>query len=184
MIKHKAIPQGYMTVGEVAKKMGVTVRTLQYYDKEGLLSPSAESEGGRRLYTDKDLITLHQIMSLKSLGFSLDDIKQRLFSLETPTDVANALSEQANAIRKKIEQLTVSLTAVEQLKTEVLQMQTVNFKKYADIIVNLQMKNEFYYLIKHFDDDTLDHIRNQFDKESGLDFINRFNRLSDEIVQL
>lgn len=71
MEKQKAIPEGYMTVGEAAKKMGVTVRTLQYYDKEGLFSPSAESEGGRRLYTDKDLITLHQILSLKSLGFSL-----------------------------------------------------------------------------------------------------------------
>ena len=141
MAKYRAIPQGFMTVGEVAKKMGVTVRTLQYYDKEGLLSPSAESEGGRRLYTDKDLITLHQIISLKSLGFSLDDIKERLISL-------------------------------------------VNFKKYADIIVNLQMKNDSYYLIKRFDDDTLDHIRSQFDKESGLDFMDRFNRLSDEIVQL
>lgn len=95
MAKYRAIPQGFMTVGEVAKKMGVTVRTLQYYDKEGLLSPSAESEGGRRLYTDKDLITLHQIISLKSLGFSLDDIKERLISLETPADVANALTEQA-----------------------------------------------------------------------------------------
>ena len=80
MAKYRAIPQGFMTVGEVAKKMGVTVRTLQYYDKERLLSPSAESEGGRRLYTDKDLITLHQIISLKSLGFSLDDIKERLIS--------------------------------------------------------------------------------------------------------
>ena len=101
MEKHKAIPQGYMTVGEVAKKMGVTVRTLQYYDKEGLLSPSAESEGGRRLYTDKDLVTLHQIMSLKSLGFSLDDIKQCLISLETPADVANALTGQADNKTKK-----------------------------------------------------------------------------------
>ena len=184
MAKHRAIPQGYMTVGEVAKKIGVTVRTLQYYDKEGLLSPSAESEGGRRLYTDKDLVTLHQIMSLKSLGFSLDDIKQRLIYLETPTDVANALTEQANDIRGKIEQLTASLTAIEQLKAEVLQMRTVNFKKYADIIVNLQMKNDSYYLIKRFDDDTLDHIRSQFDKESGLDFIEKFILLSDEIVQL
>jgi len=184
MAKYRAIPPGFMTVGEVAKKMDVTVRTLQYYDKEGLLSPSAESEGGRRLYTDKDLITLHQITSLKSLGFSLDDIKQHLISLETPTDVANALTEQAKDIRKKIEQLTASLKAIEQLKTEVLQMQTVNFTKYADIIVNLQMKNDSYYLIKRFDDDTLDHIRSQFDKESGLDFMDRFNRLSDEIVQL
>lgn len=184
MSKYRAIPQGFMTVGEAAKKMGVTVRTLQYYDKEGLLSPSAESEGGRRLYTDKDLITLHQIISLKSLGFSLDDIKGRLTSLETPDDVANALTEQADDIRQKIEQLQASLSAIEQLKAEVLQMQTVNFKKYADIIVNLQMKNDSYYLIKRFDDDTLDHIRSQFDKESGLDFMDRFNRLSDEIVQL
>ena len=184
MAKYRAIPDGYMTIGEVAKKMRITVRTLQYYDKEGLLSPSAESEGGRRLYTDKDLVTLHQILSLKSLGFSLDDIKRRLISLETPTDVAAALTEQADSIREKIEQLTASLTAIEQLKTEVLQMRTVNFKKYADIIVNLQIKNDSYYLIKRFDDDMLDHIRNQFDRESGLDFMDRFNRLSDEIVQL
>ena len=53
--------QGYMTVGQVAKKMNVTVRTLQYYDREGLLSPSAESHGGRRLYSDHDVIKLHQI---------------------------------------------------------------------------------------------------------------------------
>ncbi len=183
MAKYKVIPQGFMTVGEVAKKIGVTVRTLQYYDKEGLLSPSAESEGGRRLYTDKDLIILHQIISLKSLGFSLDDIKHRLISLETPSDVANALTGQADGIREKIEQLTASLTAIEQLKEEVLQMQTVNFKKYADIIVNLQMKNDSYYLIKRFDDNTLDYIRNRFDKESGLDFMDRFNRLSDEIIE-
>ncbi|MCI8787292.1 MAG: MerR family transcriptional regulator [Eubacterium sp.] len=184
MAKHRAIPPGFMTVGEAAKKIGVTVRTLQYYDKEGLLSPSAESEGGRRLYTDKDLVMLHQIISLKSLGFSLDDIKHRLMSLETPTDVAAALTEQADSIREKIEQLTASLAAIEQLREEVLQMQTVNFKKYADIIVNLQMKNDSYYLIKRFDDDTLDHIRHRFDKESGLNFMDRFNRLSDEMIEL
>ena len=104
--------------------------------------------------------------------------------METSADVANALTEQADDIRQKIEQLQASLSAIEQLKAEVLQMQMVNFKKYADIIVNLQMKNDSYYLIKRFDDDTLDHIRSQFDKESGLDFMDRFNRLSDEIVQL
>lgn len=70
---------------------------------------------------------LHQIIALKSLGFSLDDIKNRLIPLETPNDVATALTEQADSIREKIEQLTASLTAIEQLKKEVLQMQTVNF---------------------------------------------------------
>ena len=184
MAKLRAIPEGYMTVGKAAKKMGVTVRTLQYYDREGLLHPSAESDGGRRLYTDKDLVLLHQIISMKSLGFSLTDIKERLISLKTPDDVANALTEQADAIRINIKQLKDSLAAIEQLKTEVLQMQTVNFKKYADIIVNLQMKNESYSLIKRFDDDTLDRIRSRFDKKSGVDFMDRFNRLSDEIILL
>ena len=184
MTKYRAIPPGFMTVGEIAKKMGVTIRTLQYYDKEGLLTPSAESEGGRRLYTDKDLLMLNQIISLKSLGFSLEDIKGRLFPLETSEEVANALSEQAEDIRKKIEKLKASLSAIEQLKAEVLQIQTVNFKKYADIIVNLQMQNDSYSLIKRFDDDTLDHIRSRFDKKSGSNFMDRFNRLSDEIMQL
>ena len=184
MTKYRAIPPGFMTVGEIAKKMGVTIRTLQYYDKEGLLTPSSESEGGRRLYTDKDLLLLNQIISLKSLGFSLEDIKGRLFPLETPEEVAYALTEQAEDIRKKIEKLKASLSAIEQLKEEVLQIQTVNFKKYADIIVNLQMQNDSYSLIKRFDDDTLDHIRSRFDKKSGSNFMDRFNRLSDEIMQL
>lgn len=184
MAKHRTIPFGFMTVGEVAKKMGVTVRTLQYYDKKGLLSPSAESEGGRRLYTDKDLVILHQIIALKSLGFSLDDIKHRLISLETPPDVATALTEQADSLRDKIKQLRASLTAIEQLREEVLQMQTVNFKKYADIIINLQMENDSYHLIKRFDDDTLDHIRHRFNKESSLEFMDQLNRLSDEIIEL
>lgn len=176
--------QGYMTVGQVAKKMNVTVRTLQYYDREGLLSPSAESHGGRRLYSDQDVIKLHQILSLKHLGFSLDEIKNHLVSLNTPADVADALAGQADAIREKIETLTQSLKEIEALRAEVLQMQYVNFKKYADIIVNLQMKNDFYWLIKHFDDQTLDHIRTRFDRKSGMDFMERFTRLQDKAIQL
>lgn len=184
MSNEKNNSHGYMTVGEVAKKMGVTVRTLQYYDKEGLVSPSSISEGGRRLYSDKDLILLHQILSLKSLGFSLDDIKNKLPSLDTPQDVAKILSNQAADIKNKIQSLEKTLSSIEQLKSEVLQMQSVDFKKYADIIVNLQMENEYYYLIKKFDDDVLDHVRNQFTKDSGLDFLARFNHLSDELLKL
>ena len=163
MDKHKAIPQGYMTVGEVAKKMDVTVRTLQHYDREGLLSPSAMSEGGRRLYTDKDIVKLHQILSLKHLG---------------------VLTEQAAAVKQKIDSLSESLRELEVLREEVLQMQSVDFKKYADIIVNLQMKNDFYWLIKHFDDQTLDHIRSHYDKDSGKAFMDTFMQLQDEAIRL
>lgn len=50
-----------MTIGKVAQKIGVTVRTLQYYDKERLFTLFAKSEGGRRLYTDRDLVMLSQL---------------------------------------------------------------------------------------------------------------------------
>ena len=83
-----------LTVGQLAKEMDVTVRTLQYYDKEGLLKPSQKSEGGRRLYTDKDIVKLHKILSLKYLGFSLDKIKDNLFSLDDPIEVAKILEQQ------------------------------------------------------------------------------------------
>mgnify|MGYP000597511814 FL=1 len=76
--------------------------------------------------------------------------------------------EQAVTVRQKIEALSESLQELEALRTEVLQMQSVDFKKYADIIVNLQMKNNFYWLIKHFDTQMLDHIRGHFNRESGI----------------
>ncbi|MCB6203118.1 MerR family transcriptional regulator [Extibacter muris] len=184
MEKYRAIPQGYMTVGEIAKKMGITVRTLQHYDREGVLSPSSVSAGGRRLYTDKDIVKLHQILSLKHLGFSLDDIKNRLISMDTPAEVADALAKQAAAVREKIDRLSESLRELDLLQKEVLQMKSVDFKKYADIIVNLQMQNDYYWLIKHFDDQMLDHIRKRFDMESSTAFMQKFMSLQEKAVQL
>lgn len=180
----KGMPQDYMTVGEAAKRMGVTVRTLQYYDQVGLLSPTAQSEGGRRLYTYQDLVCLHQILSLKQLGFSLDDIKNRLIPLDTPDEVAKVLEGQAASVERKIQELSESLTQLQALREEVLQMQTVDFKKYADIIVNLQMNNEYYWLIKHFDEETMDHIRTHFDQETGLAFMERFVHMQDQAAAL
>ena len=167
MEKYRAIPEGYMTVGEIAKKMNVTVRTLQYYDKEGVLSPSAESDGGRRLYTQKDIVKLHQIQSMKYLGFSLEDIKTRIPSIETPEEVSNLLIEQARGIRKKVKSLQDVLISIEKLNAEVLQMRTVDWEKYANILVLLQAKNDSYWMLKHLDDQVLSRIQSRFDDESA-----------------
>jgi len=185
MEKHKTIPQGYMTVGEVAKKMNSTVRTLQYYDRTGVLSPSAKSEGGRRLYTDKDIVILHQIQSMKYLGFSLGDIKNRLIPLDTPDEMAALLTEHATVMREKIAILSESLQTIELLKNEVLQMQSVDFEKYAAIIVSLQMKNEYYNLIKHFDDETLKQLTTRFssNKDGAAAVIESVNNLLDKAIQ-
>lgn len=174
----------YMKIGEIAKKAGVSVRTLRYYDKEGLLSPSAESESGYRLYTDRDLVKLIQILMLKQLGFRLDEIKKRATQLDTREDVMRMLAEQSAHVRNEIAGLTEHLEAMDALGTEIEQMETVNFKKYADILLNLQVKNDSYRMIKHFDDEEFDVFRERIGREKTALIIARFSDLSKEAFAL
>jgi DNA-binding transcriptional MerR regulator len=64
-----------MKVGELARRTGLTVRTLHHYDDIGLLKPSLHTEAGHRLYTAGDVARLQQVLSLRQLGFALEDIK-------------------------------------------------------------------------------------------------------------
>lgn len=184
MEKYRAIPEGYMRIGELAKQAGVTVRTLQYYDKEGLLAPSTESDGGMRLYTDKDAVRLMQILMMKQLGLNLTEIKQRLMSLDTPTDMVSLLTEQATNIRKKIEQLSDSLSAIESLQKEIAQMDVVDFKKYSAILMNIQMKNDSYWMVRHFDDEMMKMFDGMLDRNGAAELIETTNRLNSEATAL
>ena len=65
-----------MTVNEVSKLTGVSIRTLQYYDKIGLLHPSGHTQAGYRLYDDTALEKLQQILLFRELEFPLKDIKR------------------------------------------------------------------------------------------------------------
>ena len=183
MEKFRAIPEGYMRVGELAKKAGVTVRALQYYDKEGLLSPSGASEGGFRLYTDKDMVKLAQILLMKQLGFTLGEIKAQLTTLDTPSDVVKVLTEHAAEIRRKIDRLSESLTEIEALKDEIAQVDTIDFSKFAAILMNLQMNNRHYWMVKHFDKEILDALGQDMSLEKAKEIIDVSNRLFDQALQ-
>lgn len=63
------------TTGEIAQKCSVSVRTVQYYDKQGILSPSQMTDANRRLYTDQEVKKLELIILLKELGCSIKDIR-------------------------------------------------------------------------------------------------------------
>lgn len=176
--------ENLMTVGELAAKMDVTVRTLQYYDKQGLLIPSFQSEGGRRLYTNKDVVKLSQVLSLKFFGFSLEDIKNRLIPLNTPNDVGMALKEQSSIIKDKISYLQEALTAIESLQIEIQQMDSVDWKKYSDIISLLRLKNENYWIVKYFDTNTLDKIKTSFTEEDSKEILSTWEHLCNDIILL
>ena len=67
---------GYYSSGEFAKKSNVSVRTIRYYDQQNILKPSLLTDEGVRFYTDSDFTRLQQILLLKYLGFTLDDIRE------------------------------------------------------------------------------------------------------------
>src|SRR5947208_11746752 len=64
-----------LKVGELARRTGLTVRTLHHYDAIGLLRPSLHTESGHRLYTAGDVARLQQVLSLRQLGFSLEEVR-------------------------------------------------------------------------------------------------------------
>src|SRR5437762_8533852 len=63
-----------LKVGELARRTGLTIRTLHHYDEIGLLKPSLHTAAGHRLYTAGDVARLQQVVSLRQLGFSLEEI--------------------------------------------------------------------------------------------------------------
>ena len=76
MVKKKESGGVYYSSGEFARMAQITVRTVRYYDKQNILKPSLVTPTGARFYTEEDFARLQQIMLLKYLGFSLEDIRE------------------------------------------------------------------------------------------------------------
>lgn len=91
------------TIKEVSKIAGISVRTLQYYDKIGLLRPTSHSDAGYRLYSDSELITLQHILLFRELEFPLKEIKEIINSENFNKDIA--LEQQINLLTLKKEHL-------------------------------------------------------------------------------
>ena len=71
-----------MQIGEVAERIGLSLRTIRYYEEVGLITPSARSQGGFRLYTEHDASRLQLVKDMKPLGFSLDEMRDLLGVLD------------------------------------------------------------------------------------------------------
>ncbi len=86
-------PAKLMQIGEVADRLGLSLRTIRHYDEVGLVPPSARSAGGFRLYTEPDVARLELIMRMKPLGFSLEEMRELLDALDA-LDAAEAADAQ------------------------------------------------------------------------------------------
>lgn len=88
-------PDGRSHIGAVAERTGMSLRTLRHYDEIGLVTPSARSEGGFRLYTEADVERILLIRRMKPLGFTLEQMRELLeLTEEMAVDVPTAASSE------------------------------------------------------------------------------------------
>jgi DNA-binding transcriptional MerR regulator len=99
---------GPWKVGDLARLTGITVRTLHHYDEIGLLIPSHHTESGHRLYTRHELVRLQHIVTLRHLGFSLEQIGETLNNEDPP------LLETITALHDEIRSRRIQLSALEE----------------------------------------------------------------------
>lgn len=106
--QHESRP---LTVGQVARLAGVTVRTLHHYDAIGLVSPSGRSPGGYRRYEERDLDRLRDVLAYRELGFPLERIAA---VLDQPgADALSHLRGQRELLSARIGRLQSIVTAID-----------------------------------------------------------------------
>ncbi|MBU3159978.1 methyltransferase domain-containing protein [Clostridium frigoris] len=123
----------FFTIGVFAEKAGVTLRTLRYYDKIALMKPSSYSAAGHRLYSNQDFARLQQILTLKFIGFSLDDIKQIAQSDVTDKNFVKSLEIQKKIMKQRVQHTLMVIKAID----EAIDMENkadVSWDKFTNII--------------------------------------------------
>ncbi|HEX8919569.1 MAG TPA: MerR family transcriptional regulator, partial [Chloroflexota bacterium] len=128
-------------VGEIAMRTGLSVRTLHHYDEIGLLSPARRSEAGYRLYGASDVARLQQIMSLRGLGFPLEEIRTildrpdvsalRIIVLHTRR--LRELIETQRELCRRLELIAAQLSTAEEISADEL-FQTLELMSMTDRI--------------------------------------------------
>ena len=133
----------YYKTGEFAKLANVTERTLRYYDKIGLIKPSSILSNGYRQYTDSDLLKLQKILSLKHLGFSIEEIFPIVLEDQ---NLKESFKMQIDLIDSRIKHMTAVKDSMESI------ISTINDKNidWTKIISLIKMSNDDSNIIEHY----------------------------------
>ena len=130
------------TTGEIAKLCGVSVRTVQYYDDRGILTPSELSDGGRRLYTDDDVKRMHIICFLREIGIPINGIA-RLFAEKKPEQLISILLQQQEMIsRETLEDAKKRLELILSIKRELKELENFSVESLGDIAHSMKQKKK------------------------------------------
>ncbi|MBS6196207.1 MAG: methyltransferase domain-containing protein [Clostridiales bacterium] len=125
---------GYYSSGEFAQMANVSIRTIRFYDKQNILKPSYVKPSGARFYTDSDFARLQQILLLKYLGFSLDDIREMTIDDTDYHFMLNALNMQKKLVQDRIEQMQLVESAIENTVSVIEQEHQIDWSQMLDLI--------------------------------------------------
>lgn len=126
-------PERMIQIGEVAERVGLSLRSVRFYEEVGLLTPAARSEGGFRLYTDTQVDRLLLIKRMKPLGFSVDEMRDLLIAYDAVEDPTVEESDRTKA-RERLAEFAALATE----RTEELRRQLAIAEEFAERLQNVQ----------------------------------------------
>lgn len=139
--------EGYYSSGVFARMAHVTLRTIRYYDKHDILKPSLVTGSGARFYTDEDFARLQQILLLKYLGFSLDDIREMTIGDTDYHFMENSLNIQLKLVQDRIEQMQLVEKAIQDTAGAIRSQHTVDWSRMLNLIhltgMEKSLKNQY-----------------------------------------
>jgi DNA-binding transcriptional MerR regulator len=131
-----------LKVGELARRTGLTIRTLHHYDEIGLVKPSLHTDSGHRLYTGRDVARLQQVLSLRQLGFSLDDVGACLDRARfSPLEV---IEMQSARLREQIARSTRLCERLDVIAAQLRSAGKVSAEEFLKTIEEMTMIESYY----------------------------------------
>ena len=128
-----------LKVGDLAKRCGLTVRMLHHYDSIGLLTPSARSDSGYRLYDKADIARLHQIQALRRFGMSLADVGAFLASPDVP--LTTIMERQIAMLDQQITQASVLRDRLTRLHDQLMRKEEPELAEWLTTLEWMTMKS-------------------------------------------
>lgn len=138
---------GYYSSGQFAQMANVSLRTIRFYDNQNILKPSYVKPSGARFYTDSDFAKLQQILLLKYLGFSLNEIREMTIHNTDDDYMLNSLNMQKKLIQDRMEQLLLVENALENTILAIQQKEEPDWNQMIQLIhlTNMQKSLKTQY---------------------------------------
>lgn len=131
-----------LKIGELAKRTGLTVRALHHYDAIGLLSPSARSDAGYRLYNEADIARLHRILALRRFGLALADIGATLTRADL--SLATVVARQIGLLTEQIQQAKALRSRLSQLQGQLADGQEPDLADWLTTLEHMTMYDKYF----------------------------------------